>query len=333
MTPLSSQFRGPNNVQVNSEAYHNNYTNIQTTSNIPSYTPNPCTLNQTYPSCYAPQNNQNVSVGRSWVNSSQTSFTQENANNHNADSGIPDLYQFSPLSGDLFQPEEIFQLDQPLNQNKVNRLHSPPQTLLDLGNGTIQLKGTVVANELPGPPLSDSQYYAYDTMQHDALQNRSLPLNKGPGQDHGSVYHYAGAPECTGDKIVEGHYPNSGSGYCENNNIWKGSDENGNLLKNSRLQRKYPEDPPNYPTPSNPFNNNNSSNEYGHYRVQDAYNKFPMHCHESPRMATGYVQPTTHSSYFIQSSSYLPQEISAGHVTSDHQNAIFGVSPSSNKSH
>lgn len=57
-----------------------------------------------------------------------------------------DMYQFSPLSGDLFQPEEIFQLDQPLKPpGGVNNSISPP-TFLDLGSGTIR-SGFLYAEE------------------------------------------------------------------------------------------------------------------------------------------------------------------------------------------
>jgi len=48
---------------------------------------------------------------------------------------------FPPFTGDLFQPEEIFQLDQPLRPdfpaNSQDAARSPP-TLLDLGSGTIK---------------------------------------------------------------------------------------------------------------------------------------------------------------------------------------------------
>lgn len=48
---------------------------------------------------------------------------------------------FPPFAGDLFQPEEIFQLDQPLRPdfpaNPQDVARSPP-TLLDLGSGTIK---------------------------------------------------------------------------------------------------------------------------------------------------------------------------------------------------
>lgn len=54
---------------------------------------------------------------------------------------IQQQYDFTNISTDLFQPEEIFQLDQPIksdfiscNQNEVN---TSPSTLLDLGSGAI----------------------------------------------------------------------------------------------------------------------------------------------------------------------------------------------------
>lgn len=50
-------------------------------------------------------------------------------------------YDYTNISGDLFQPEEIFQLDQPLRpefaQNCNTDLARSPPTLLDLGSGTI----------------------------------------------------------------------------------------------------------------------------------------------------------------------------------------------------
>lgn len=50
------------------------------------------------------------------------------------------MYQFSPLSGDLFQPDEIFQLDHPIKTitETVATTNSSPPTLLDLGSGTIE---------------------------------------------------------------------------------------------------------------------------------------------------------------------------------------------------
>ncbi|KAI4464704.1 glial cells missing related/glide [Holotrichia oblita] len=48
-------------------------------------------------------------------------------------------YDFSNISADLFQPEEIFQLDQPIKPDFVqqNDIARSPPTLLDLGSGTI----------------------------------------------------------------------------------------------------------------------------------------------------------------------------------------------------
>lgn len=51
------------------------------------------------------------------------------------------MYQFSPLSGDLFQPDEIFQLDHPIKtiiEPTIIATNSSPPTLLDLGSGTIE---------------------------------------------------------------------------------------------------------------------------------------------------------------------------------------------------
>ncbi|CAH0556838.1 unnamed protein product [Brassicogethes aeneus] len=50
-------------------------------------------------------------------------------------------YDFASIQADLFQPEEIFQLDQPIKTdfvaNSQNDLARSPSTLLDLGSGTI----------------------------------------------------------------------------------------------------------------------------------------------------------------------------------------------------
>lgn len=49
-------------------------------------------------------------------------------------------YDLANISTDLFQPEEIFQLDQPIKAEyslNQNEMASSPPTLLDLGSGTI----------------------------------------------------------------------------------------------------------------------------------------------------------------------------------------------------
>ncbi|KAF5307854.1 hypothetical protein FQR65_LT06586 [Abscondita terminalis] len=55
---------------------------------------------------------------------------------------VNNQYDFANISGDLFQPEEIFQLDQPIRtefpqQNSTDSFSRSPSTLLDLGSGTI----------------------------------------------------------------------------------------------------------------------------------------------------------------------------------------------------
>lgn len=62
---------------------------------------------------------------------------------------VQEFYQFSPLSGDLFQPEEIFHLDQPINHQKGGPGHNQT-TLLDLGSGTIQTKENGFPNTTQG---------------------------------------------------------------------------------------------------------------------------------------------------------------------------------------
>lgn len=58
-----------------------------------------------------------------------------------ATSTVNPQYDFASLSTDLFQPDEIFQLDQPIKPDLVTHNHSDtarsPPTLLDLGSGTI----------------------------------------------------------------------------------------------------------------------------------------------------------------------------------------------------
>lgn len=69
---------------------------------------------------------------------------QENTVAYNLPNQVPQeasYGDFPPFTGDLFQPEEIFQLDQPLRPdfpaNPQDVARSPP-TLLDLGSGTIK---------------------------------------------------------------------------------------------------------------------------------------------------------------------------------------------------
>lgn len=281
-----------------------------------------CAIPSTYSNCYAAASPSQGSDGRgSWAPPAQCYVPEGNGHNPSvpaADPQIQEMYQFSPLSGDLFQPEEIFQLDQPLNQSKVHRLQTPPQTLLDLGSGTIQLKGTVVANNSTASShLNDSQYYSYESLPVDTTPNRSSASNnpsyttiKCPPQ--GSTYQYQASINCGSEKLLN-HFPTSG--YCESPSLWKdGSDENGNtLLKPNRIIRKSPQDL-HYQQPQ-------IADDYHHYRSQETFGYPSGGCHEAqqqritscynPQQA-GVSSTNTPSSYFIQSSSYLSHEISTG---------------------
>lgn len=294
-----------------------------------------CALPQAYSNCYAVSPSQGSGDGqRSWTTTSavpvQGYMPDNNGNNQNP-IATPDMYQFSPLSGDLFQPEEIFQLDQPLNQSKAHRLQTPPQTLLDLGSGTIQLKGTVVANNTPtaaapAAHLNDSQYYSYESLPVvDTTPNRhSVNYSKCPAsavaQEPSTMYQYQGSINCGSEKLLN-HFPTSG--YAEScqsathtTTLWKeeSSDENGNnvVKSNPRRTRKdlaY-----------------HQSIDY--YRSQDTYNHYQMGCHEAQQQqhripncynnnndqhsgSVAALSPNASSTYFNQSSSspYLAQGI------------------------
>lgn len=86
-----------------------------------------------------------------------------------------DIYQYSPYSGDLLQPEEIFQLDQPIRSANVSSLNgaastassSPPATLLDLGSGTIEQKPIIYVHN----DLTDPYYNVHDENSTNSSHN------------------------------------------------------------------------------------------------------------------------------------------------------------------
>lgn len=82
---------------------------------------------------HSPTNYPQNSYETYWTPESITTSYQESA-------PTPTQYDFTNFPNDLFQPEEIFQLDQPLrpdyNVQQTEIARSPP-TLLDLGSGTI----------------------------------------------------------------------------------------------------------------------------------------------------------------------------------------------------
>lgn len=75
-----------------------------------------------------------------------------------------DIYQYSPYSGDMLPPDEMYQLDQPIRSANVSSLitgttstasSSPPATLLDLGSGTIEQKPIIYTHH----DIAESTYY------------------------------------------------------------------------------------------------------------------------------------------------------------------------------
>lgn len=81
-------------------------------------------------------NNQHSLNDENAINSTYYNANQETCDNQN--------YDFAPITGDIFQPEEIFQLDQPLRPDYPsyhelhhNEMANSPPTFIDLGSGTI----------------------------------------------------------------------------------------------------------------------------------------------------------------------------------------------------
>lgn len=108
---------------------------------------------------YLPTTNENY-----WIpNRLNQSTTFNYSDNHNEPEFISfehskdtEIYKFSPLSGEAFQPDEIFQLDQPIRYSNNAFNASSPQTLLDLGSGTIETKINTSIHGFNG--VSDSFY-------------------------------------------------------------------------------------------------------------------------------------------------------------------------------
>ncbi|XP_050452607.1 uncharacterized protein LOC126852162 [Cataglyphis hispanica] len=108
-----------------------------------------CSLQTTIPSY--PQSHHQTTVYPQQLSSTDGSYWMQNAPPQEDTVGycLPNQvpqeayndFPRDPFTGDLFQPEEIFQLDQPLrpdfSANSQEMARSPP-TLLDLGSGTIK---------------------------------------------------------------------------------------------------------------------------------------------------------------------------------------------------
>lgn len=82
--------------------------------------------------------------------------------------------QYSPYSGDLLQPEEIFQLDQPIrassNVGSGTQNASSPPTLLDLGSGNIEQKPNIY-HASSHEHLTDSYYSLNDDNSTNSSHN------------------------------------------------------------------------------------------------------------------------------------------------------------------
>lgn len=107
-------------------------------------------------------------------------YTSENVvvNNHNEPEFInfeahanSEIYKFSPLSGEAFQPDEIFQLDQPIRYPNNTFNASSPQTLLDLGSGNIETKINVTSHCFND--VSDSFYNLNEDSTSSSQNNDS----------------------------------------------------------------------------------------------------------------------------------------------------------------
>lgn len=96
-------------------------------------------------------------------------------------------YDFSNISADLFQPEEIFQLDQPIKPDFIqpNDMARSPPTLLDLGSGTIhreykseeywQQNLTNLVNDDSNNSSNSRLYF------NSSPDNSQISLNNSPG--------------------------------------------------------------------------------------------------------------------------------------------------------
>lgn len=120
-------------------------------------------------------NNQNVYQSNQNFNTN-TAANGNTTNNNGNNVSSQDIYQYSPYSGDLLQPEDIFQMDQPIRSANVSSLNgmsaSPPATLLDLGSGTIEQKSISYSQS----ELSDS-YYSLNDDNSTASSHTADPGN------------------------------------------------------------------------------------------------------------------------------------------------------------
>lgn len=117
---------GQNNQNNNTQYYTPNY--IQAPPADSSYWSAP------HPHPHSHPQQEEVLLGNSYLYNPTTHETAESQ-----------TFDFAPMTGDIFQPEEIFQLDQPLRpdyqtfqeQPNHSELANSPPTFIDLGSGAI----------------------------------------------------------------------------------------------------------------------------------------------------------------------------------------------------
>ncbi|XP_069698605.1 transcription factor glial cells missing isoform X1 [Periplaneta americana] len=116
------------------------------------------------------------------------SSTATNSYFEETNNAAPQQYDFLPLGGELFQPEEIFQLDQPLksqdyapmlhqDQNQNSEIARSPPMLLDLGSGTIHRSPVKPEPESAYWMLPHDQQHAVTTDESNSSSSRFPPCS------------------------------------------------------------------------------------------------------------------------------------------------------------
>lgn len=218
--------------------------------------------------------------------SSSTSSQLQTQHQHHQQQQNQLSYQFSPISDDLFQPEEIFQLDQPLKSQNTTQFPSPPTTsstttLLDLGSGVIQHKQSnkTIACSIDG--LYD------ETISRSPIFNQAI--NFDPSYCESGIKYF-------NDNKISQQHPQilskdmdcfSGSYYGTKESYVSSSMNSVNTTNNV-----------NYLNNNNNNNNNTSSNYYGtHINNQQNENSFHQTHHQHQQNHNPNINYSQYSSY------------------------------------
>lgn len=98
---------------------HSSSTNMQYwTSNTSQLSPNQLQ----YSAYHHHQSNESIYTMQSSTSSTDI-YGQTHHTNYGTMNESQDIYQYSPYSGDLLQPEEIFQMDQPIRSANISTLN------------------------------------------------------------------------------------------------------------------------------------------------------------------------------------------------------------------